>query len=225
MRVLIAEDEVTIAKALKIILEKQKFSVDIVDNGLDALNYIKQTTYETIVLDIMMPEMDGLEVLKILRNKNINVPILLLTAKSEIEDRVIGLNLGADDYLPKPFATSEFVARVKALCRRNSNYIPSVVKFGNVNLDCNTYEIISGNNKVKLNNKEYQIMEMFISYPHMIFSTEHLMEKIWGFDTNSEIDVVWTYIGFLRKKLKQINANVEIKTIRGVGYSLEEIIC
>ena len=223
MKILIAEDEISTAKALKVILEKSKFSVDIVHNGNEAWSYIQAGPYEVIVLDIMMPGMSGLEVLAKLRANNIKTPVLMLTAKGELEDRVAGLEAGADDYLPKPFASAELIARVKALGRRSEIYSDSVKQAGNLVLDSNKYEMRVGSNSVTLTNKEYQLMELFILHPGFVFSTEHLMEKIWGLDSESYIDVVWTHIGFVRKKLKSLNANVEIKTIRGAGYSLEEI--
>lgn len=221
MRILIAEDEISTAKALKVIMEKNKFSVDIVHNGDDAWSYVKTTPYEVVVLDIMMPGMSGLEVLSLMRENKINTPVLMLTAKSEIEDKVAGLEAGADDYLAKPFASTELIARVKALGRRSEVYSDSVRTLGNISLDGNRYELRSGDQTVSLTNKEYQLLELFILHPGFVFSTEHLMEKIWGIDSDSDIDVVWTHIGFVRKKLKNINADVEIKTIRGAGYSLE----
>lgn len=225
MRILIAEDEVATAKALKILLEKAKYTVDIVHNGTDAWDYIKTGSYEVIVLDIMMPGMSGLEVLSNIRENHITTPVLLLTAKAEIEDRIAGLDAGADDYLPKPFNTGELIARVRALGRRSENYSDSLQKAGNLELDGNRYEMRVGESSVNLTNKEYQLMELFILHPGHVFSTDHLMEKIWGTDTESGIDVVWTHIGFVRKKLRSINANVEIKTIRGAGYALEVDAC
>ncbi|MCI5900948.1 MAG: response regulator transcription factor [Blautia sp.] len=225
MRVLIAEDEVEIAKALKMLLERNKFSVDIVHNGADAWSYIQEVDYNVIVLDIMMPGMDGMEVLRRIRARKMSTPVLLLTAKSEIEDRVAGLNAGADDYLPKPFASSELIARVRALSRRSVNYSDHVLTVGDVCLDCNCYELTANGCSVRLNNKEYQMMELFMSHPKHIFSSEHILGKIWGSDCDTGMDVVWTYIGFLRRKLRDLNAKVEIKTIRGAGYSLEETVC
>ena len=225
MRILIAEDEVEIARALKFLLEKNKFTVDIVHNGNDAWNYVRQMDYNVVVLDIMMPEIDGLEVLRRMRSQKMTVPVLLLTAKAEIEDRVTGLNAGADDYLPKPFAASELIARVKARSRRSMNYSDSILREGNISLDCNCYELSANGRSVRLNNKEYQLMELFMSNPRRIFSTDHMMEKIWGNDSDAGMDVVWTYIGFLRKKLRELDADVEIKTIRGAGYSLERKVC
>lgn len=225
MRILIAEDEISTAKALKVIMEKNMFSVDIVHNGDDAWSYVKTTPYEVVVLDIMMPGMSGLEVLSLMRANKINTPVLMLTAKSEIEDKVAGLESGADDYLTKPFASTELIARVKALGRRSEVYSDSVRSLGNISLDGNKYELRSGKNAVSLTNKEYQLLELFMLHPGFVFSTEHLMEKIWGIDSDSDIDVVWTHIGFVRKKLKALNADVEIKTIRGAGYSLEAMGC
>ena len=225
MRVLIAEDEVATAKALKMLLEKAKYSVDIVHNGNDAWDYVREGSYEVIVLDIMMPGMSGLEVLSLIRANHMPTPVLMLTAKAELEDRVAGLDAGADDYLPKPFATSELIARIKALGRRSENYSDSLQEAGNLVLDSNRYEMRVGSNSVSLTNKEFQLMELFILHPAYVFSTNHLMEKIWGYNTDSGIDVVWTHIGYVRKKLRSIGANVEIKTIRGAGYALEVTKC
>ncbi len=225
MRVLIAEDEVEIAKALKVMLEKSKFSVDIVHNGVDALDFISSIPYDAIVLDIMMPGMSGLEVLQKARANGVTTPVLFLTAKGSLEDRVSGLDAGADDYLPKPFASAELIARVKALTRRSDTYAPVVLQLGNISLDCNCYELRNEHKTVHLNNKEYQMMELFMRHPHQIFSSEHLMEKIWGVNSESEIDVVWTYVGFLRRKLKQLDANIGIKTVRGAGFLLGEEEC
>ena len=225
MRILIAEDEVATAKALKLLMEKAMYSVDIVHNGDDAWDYIQEGSYEVIVLDIMMPGKSGLEVLSLIRQNGIRTPVLLLTSKAEIEDRVAGLEAGADDYLPKPFATSELIARVKALGRRSENYNDSVQSIGNIILDSNKYEISVGKKSIKLTNKEFQLIELFILHPGQVFSTEHLMEMIWGYDTESDVDVVWTTIGYVRKKLRQIKANVEIKTMRGIGYALEVTSC
>ena len=225
MRILIAEDEVTIARALKVMLEKNKYAVDMVHNGNDALDYIQAGTYDALVLDIMMPGKDGIEVLKIARRLGYTTPTLFLTAKAEVEDRVAGLDAGADDYLPKPFAASEFLARVRALTRRSSAYTPPELSFGNVTLDRGQYMLRGPSNEVRLNNKEYQLLELFLRHPHQVFSSEHLMEKVWGLDSEADMDVVWTYIGFLRRKLKQVGGGIEIRTIRGAGYALEETRC
>ncbi len=225
MRILVAEDEVSIARALKVMLEKNKYTVDVVYNGNDALDYILGSEYDVLVLDIMMPGMDGIEVLKRARESGVKTPALFLTAKSEVEDRVAGLDAGADDYLPKPFAVSEFLARVRALSRRSGSYVSSVLTFGNTELDCGNYTLSADGRSERLNNKEYQLMELFIRNPRRIFSSENLMDKVWGLDAEAEIDVVWTYVGFLRKKLRNIGSNVELRTVRGAGYALEEIRC
>lgn len=224
MRILIAEDEPSIANALNVMLTKQNYIVDVVYNGTDALDYITQFSYDVLILDIMMPELDGITVLKEARKKGITAPTLFLTAKSDIDDRVMGLDAGADDYLAKPFASKEFLARVRALTRRCETYNSNTITFGNTTLDCNQY-ILTAEHSTKLNNKEFQLMELFFRYPHQIFSTERLMDAVWGQDSNSDMDVVWTYIGFLRKKLKAIYSTITIKTIRGAGYLLEEKEC
>lgn len=225
MRILIAEDEVTIARALKVMLEKDKYTVDLVHNGNDALDYIRAAAYDALVLDIMMPGKDGIQVLKTVRAEGSAVPALFLTAKAEIADQVAGLDAGADDYLPKPFAASEFLARVRALTRRSSAYVPAALHFGNATLDRSHYLLKTTLDEVRLNNKEYQLLELFFRHPRQVFSSERLMERIWGLDSEAGIDVVWTYIGFLRKKLRQVGAELEIKTIRGAGYALEETGC
>lgn len=225
MRVLIAEDELELAKGLKFLLEKNKFTVDTVYDGAEALAYFQARAYDVVVLDIMMPKVNGLEVLRRIREMGSKVPILMLTAKAEIEDRVAGLEAGADDYLPKPFASREFIARVKALSRRNAGYTDLCLTVGKVQLDCNRYELSCGAKTVRLNNKEFQLMELFMRNPRLVFSAAHLMDKIWGQDSEADMNVVWTYVGFIRKKLKQIDGDIEIRTVRGAGYSLEEAIC
>ena len=223
MKVLIAEDEISIANAIKVMLTKNKYIVDVVYNGKDAFDYITHFSYDVLILDIMMP--DSLTVLKELRKQGITTPALFLTAKSDIEDKVIGLDAGADDYLAKPFAFKEFLARVRALARRCETYSPNMITLGNTTLDCSQYTLNANNNCVRLNNKEFLLMELFLRHPHQVFSTERLMDNVWEQDSTSELDVVWTYIGFLRKKLKSIHSDIEIKTIRGAGYLLEESVC
>ena len=225
MRILLAEDEVSIARALKLMLEKNQYTVDMVHNGAEALDFIGSVPYDALVLDIMMPKMNGIEVLTAARKMGKKTPALFLTAKGEIEDRVAGLDAGADDYLPKPFATSEFLARVRALVRRSTAYVPAALSFGSVELDCNQYILRTSSGELRLNNKEYQLMELFMRNPRQVFSTTLLMDKVWELGSESEVDVVWTYIGFLRRKLKQLNADIEIKTIRGAGYTLESLQC
>lgn len=225
MRILLAEDEVSIARALKLMLEKNQYTVDMVHNGADALDFINAVPYDALVLDIMMPQMDGIELLTAVRKMGIKTPALFLTAKGEIEDRVAGLDAGADDYLPKPFATSEFLARVRALVRRSSAYAPTTLRFGGVELDCSQYTLRTFSGEQRLNNKEYQLMELFMRNPRQVFSTTLLMDKVWELESEAGTDVVWTYIGFLRRKLRELNADIEIKTIRGAGYTLESLQC
>ncbi len=225
MRILIAEDEVGIAKALKLVLEKNRYAVDMVHNGLDALDYILSVGYDAIVLDIMMPGLDGLEVLRRAREHGIHTPVLFLTAKGEVEDRIAGLDAGADDYLPKPFVMGEFLSRVRALARRSGNYSDDIVRVGDTELNVNSYTLSCRSESVRLNNKEFQLMELFMRNRGRVFSTDALMQKVWDLDTEAETDVVWTYIGFLRKKLRGLRSGIEIKTIRGAGYALEEKEC
>ena len=223
MRILIAEDEKGLAKGLAFLLEKNNYAVDVVHNGRDAVEYFRTYTYDAVVLDIMMPELDGLSVLGEIRRSRSSVPVMLLTAKSGVEDKVKGLDLGADDYLAKPFSTREFVARVRALLRRSNEYFDSTLCVGRTCVDCNKYEMRCGDSCVKLNNKEFQLAELFFRHPGYVFSSEYLMEHLWPDDTNAGIDVVWTYIGYLRKKMRQIDSDAEIKTIRGAGYRLDKI--
>lgn len=225
MRILLAEDELSIARALRVMLEKNKYTVDLVSNGNEALDYILTSGYDALVLDIMMPGLDGLAVLKAARAQGITTPALFLTAKAEVSDRVAGLDAGADDYLPKPFASAEFLARVRALVRRSGAYAAPVLQLGNVRLDCSAYLLCTDQAQLRLNNKEFQLMELLLRSPRQVFSTERLMERVWALDSQAEMDVVWTYIGFLRKKLKAIGASIEIRTIRGAGYALEETGC
>lgn len=225
MRILIAEDEVSIAKALKVMLERNKYVVDAVYNGTDAVDYACTNVYDALILDIMMPGMDGIAALTAIRRSGVTTPALFLTAKAEVEDRVAGLDAGADDYLQKPFAASEFLARVRALTRRSGSYAPALLRLGNTTLDCGQYTLSTPAGSLRLNNKEYQLMELFLRHPRQVFSSEHLMQKLWSMDSAAEMDVIWTYIGFLRKKLKLLEADVEIRTIRGAGYALEELSC
>jgi two-component system, OmpR family, response regulator ArlR len=225
MRILIAEDERELARGLKYLLEKNNFTVDLAADGQEALELFACNEYDALVLDIMMPKKNGLEVLSSIRRHGSHVPVMMLTAKAEIEDRVLGLESGADDYLPKPFATKEFIARVKALARRSSVYTGNRIQIGNTCLDCSSYELVCGSSSLRLNNKEYQLAELFFKYPDMVFSVNRLMDRIWGADSEANMDVVWTYIGFLRRKLKDLSSNVEIKTVRGAGYILEAPKC
>lgn len=221
MRLLIAEDEADLAEALGAFFEKNHFSVDIVHDGRAACDYAEAGAYDAMVLDVMMPYMDGFAVLRTLRERGDKTPILLLTARGETRDRVTGLDLGADDYLPKPFDPDELLARVRALLRRSDTYRPSVLSFGDLSLDPATGELSCGTKRVRLSGREFQLMELFLRSPGMLFSAERLMEKIWGWDSEAEISVVWVNISNLRKKLKAIGSGVQISASRGLGYLLE----
>ena len=225
MRLLVADDERDITKAVKTVLEHSKYTVDAVDNGADALEYARTGAYDGIILDIMMPGRDGLSVLQELRASGVETPVLLLTALGELDDRVAGFEAGADDYLPKPFAMVELLARVKAMLRRGTSYAADVLHFGALSLDCASCELSAKGRSVRTNNKEFQIIECFLRNPRKAFSTEELMAKFWDWDSEAEINVVWTNIANLRRKLAQLDAGVEIKSIRGVGYQLEETPC
>lgn len=222
MRILLAEDEREMSNALVAILKHNNYSVDAVYDGADALDYGLLGNYNVIILDIMMPERNGLEVLKILREKGIHTPILMLTAKSEIDDRIHGLDMGADDYLSKPFAMGELLARVRAITRRKSEFTPNLIQVGNICLNKENYELSNDKSSLRLSNKEFQMFEMLMDNPKRLIPTEQFMEHIWGYDAEAEINVVWVYISYLRKKLVSIEANVKIKAVRGVGYTLEE---
>ncbi|MBR3438050.1 MAG: response regulator transcription factor [Clostridia bacterium] len=221
MRILLAEDEKMLSKAIVKIFEKNNYSVDAVYDGEDALAYLETGCYDAAVLDIMMPKTDGLTVLRKIRAQGNTVPVLMLTAKSEIEDRVLGLDSGANDYLPKPFDSRELLARIRSITRSKSE-ADGKLSVGNITLDRVTFELTSPHGSFRLANKEYQIMEYLMSNPQRILSTDMLMEKIWGYDNEAEINVVWVYISNLRKKLTALKADVQIKSSRNAGYSLEK---
>lgn len=221
MKVLIADDEKELTNALSAILKHNNYSVDCVYNGEDALYYIENGTYDALILDVMMPKVDGYKVLETLRKAGNTTPIMMLTAKSDIDDKVKGLDLGADDYLPKPFEVKELLARLRVILRRNSSTTTNVLTLGNLSLDISTYEIFVGDSRVKLSNKEFQIIELLMLKPGNVISTERIMDKAWDYDTEAELNVVWVFISGLRKTLAQINANVEIRSNRGVGYTIE----
>ena len=222
MRLLLAEDDPKLLKSLKHIFQTNKFSVDTVNNGQDALDYALTDEYDGLVLDIMMPGLDGIEVLKRLRKEKITTPALFLTARTEVSQRIEGLDAGADDYLPKPFSTQELLARVRAMLRRKDNYIPDLLTYNDVILNRSTYELCYDEKKQALSGKEFQIAEMLMQQPHMIISTEQFITHIWGWDTNIDASVVWVHISNLRKKIISIKAPVEIRFIRNAGYTLED---
>ena len=221
MRLLLAEDEKELSDALVAILKHNNYSVDAVYNGEDALHYLEADNYDGAILDIMMPKMDGITVLQNIRAKGNDVPILILTAKSEVDDRVLGLDSGADDYLSKPFAAKELLARIRSVTRRRTEAVSSVLNVGNLSLDCTTFELKSSTGTIRLPNKEFQIMELLAANPGQVISTERFMEKIWGYDSETDVGVVWAYISYLRKRLTELEANVKIKVARGQGYYLE----
>jgi len=223
MRLLLVEDERELSNALVAILTRNNYSVDAVYDGEDALYYLETENYDAVILDIMIPKIDGIEVLKTIRKEGNKIPVIMLTAKSEIDDRVVGLDSGADDYLTKPFASKELLARLRALTRRGEQLTENIVTVGNISLNRTTFELFSDSGNFRLANKEYQLIEMLMVNQNQLIPTERFMEKIWGYDSEAEINVVWVHISFLRKKLQQLNANIQIKANRNMGYSLEMI--
>ena len=221
MRILIAEDDPKLLKSLVHIFELNHYAVDGVDNGNDAYDFALSGEYDGLVLDIMMPGMDGVTLLKKLRTKGITTPALFLTARTEIEQRIEGLDAGADDYLPKPFATGELLARVRAMLRRKDNFIPDLLSFGEVSLNRSTYELVLGGKSQPLSGREFQVMEMLMQKPGAIVSTEQLITHIWGWDTSVDTSVVWVHVSNIRKKLEALSAPVSIKFVRNAGYMLE----
>ncbi len=223
MRLLLAEDERSLSRAVVTILEKNNYSVDAVYDGEAALEYLESGNYDGVVLDIMMPRMDGLTVLRTLRERGSTIPVLMLTAKSEVDDKVKGLDTGANDYLTKPFATKELLARIRAMTRNQTAQPTSQLTMGNITLDQATFELSSPTGSFRLANKEYQMLEMMMRNPRQLISAERFMERIWGYDSDAEINVVWVYISYLRKKLAALHADIQIRASRNVGYALEEI--
>ena len=223
MRILVADDEPEMTMVLEALLRRENYSVDVVHDGQDALDYGLADNYDCLVLDIMMPKKDGIQVLQALRAQNVSTPVLLLTAKSQVEDRIAGLDSGADDYLPKPFHNGEFLARVRALTRRGQVFTPSVLAAGNIRLDCSTFELRCGGSAIRLGSKEFQMLELLMRQKGRVVTTEQFMERIWGYDSEVEISVVWAYISYLRRKLEAVGADVRISTRRGFGYLLEEL--
>ena len=220
MRILLAEDERALSKAIIKIFEKNNYSADAAYDGQEALTYLESGNYDVAVLDIMMPKMDGITLLKKLRAANNQIPVIMLTAKSEIEDRVLGLDSGANDYLSKPFDTRELLARIRSITRAKTE-TDTKLTLGNITLDRASFELSSPSGSFRLANKEYQMMEMFMQNPRRVISADMFMEKIWGWDTDAEINVVWVYISYLRKKLAALGADIQIKSSRNAGYSLE----
>ena len=223
MKILYAEDEIAMSEAVTDILTYHKYAVDAVYDGEEALAFARAETYDAIILDIMMPKKSGMDVLRTLRAEGCKTPIILLTAKAEVEDRVEGLDAGADDYLPKPFDMGELLARVRAVLRRRENFTPEVITCGDLSLNMQSSELSCGDRSFVLSKIEYRIMELLMLHRGMYFSTEDLLTKVWGYDTECELGIVWVYISNLRKKLLARHAHAEIRVKRGIGYVLEEI--
>lgn len=221
MRILLAEDDRDLSRALKTLLERSGYSVETVFNGQDALDYALSSPYDGWIMDWMMPKLDGVSALCALRSKGMQTPCLILTAREAVEDRIRGLDAGADDYLPKPFAAGELLARVRAMLRRSGSWQSDLLHFGNVTLDRGGMLLACGEQSVRLTAKAFQTMELLMSHPGMVFSAEKIMEKVWGWDTEAEINVVWVNISTLRKRLAELHADVTITAIRGSGYVLE----
>lgn len=222
MRLLIAEDELDLAEALTVFFQKNHFSVDAVNDGADAYEYASSGEYDAIILDIMMPKMNGIDVLRRLRAEGIKTPVMMLTAKGMKDDRITGFNAGADDYLPKPFEPDELICRVRAMLRRGENYRPSALSFGDLSLDPSNGLLSCADRSVRLSGREYQVMELFMRSPNVVFSADKIMECVWGWDSDAEINVIWVHISNLRKKLRSIGSEITVRAVRGLGYALEE---
>ena len=221
MRILLAEDERSLSRAVIALLEKNNYSADAVYDGREALEYLEVGNYDALILD-MMPKMDRLTVLRTLREQGNPIPVLILTAKSEVDDKVLGLDTGANDYLTKPFSIQELMARIRAMTRsQTGGQVTSRLTFGNITLDQATFELSSPAGSFRLANKEFQMMEMLMRNPRQIIPTERFLERIWGYDSEVELSVVWVYISYLRKKLSALRSNIQIKVTRNAGYSLE----
>lgn len=223
MRILLAEDERSLARAVVALLEKNNYSADAVYDGEEALAYLEAGNYDAAILDIMMPKMDGLTVLRKLREGGSTLPVLLLTARAEVEDKVRGLDTGANDYLTKPFATAELLARLRAMTRGQNAQPGSRLVFGNISLDQTTFTLSSPSGSFRLANKEYQMIELLLRNPGQVIPTERFLEKIWGYDSDVEVNVVWVYISYLRKKLLALHGDIQIKAMRNTGYCLEKV--
>lgn len=222
MRLLIAEDELDLAEALTVFFQKNHFSVDAVNDGADAYEYASSGEYDAIILDIMMPKMNGIDVLRRLRAEGIKTPVMMLTAKGMKDDRITGFNAGADDYLPKPFEPDELICRVRAMLRRGENYRPSALSFGDLSLDPSNGLLSCADRSVRLSGREYQVMELFMRSPNVVFSADKIMERVWGWDSDAEINVICVHISNLRKKLRSIGSEITVRAVRGLGYALEE---
>lgn len=224
MRLLIAEDELDLAEALTVFFEKNHFTVDVVHNGFDAYEYAVAGGYDAIILDIMMPKLDGIQVLERLRAEGVNIPVMMLTAKGQKDDRITGFNAGADDYLPKPFDPDELLSRVRAMLRRGETYRPTTLTCGDLTLDPASGLLTCGDQTLRLTGREFQVLELFMRSPRQVFSAERIMELVWGWDNEAEINVVWVNISNLRKKLRSIGSRVSLRANRGLGYVMEDAV-
>ncbi len=222
MRILIAEDEPDLRDALTVFLEKNNFTVDSVEDGISAYDYATTGGYDAIILDVMMPGIDGFEALKRMRKDGVGAPVMMLTARSGKDDRISGFNLGADDYLPKPFDPDELICRVRAMLRRGGEYTPTVLSFGDLEFNCDNGNLSCHERSVSLTGREFQLMELFMRHPHIVFSTDKIMEKLWDVESEAQINVVWVHISNLRKKLAGLCSSVSINARRGLGYVLED---
>ena len=221
MKLLLAEDGRDLADALTVLLERNKYAVDTVYNGRDAYEYARTGEYDGVILDVMMPQLTGLQVVTRLREDGVTTPVMLLTAKGQKDDRITGFDAGADDYLPKPFATDELLARIRALLRRSGDYKSTVLALGTLSLDCGSGVLSDTGGSARLSGREFQIMELFMRSPSMIISADRIIERVWGWESDTEVCSVWVHISNLRKKLRSIDSAVEINTVRGMGYVLE----
>lgn len=222
MKLLYAEDERDLAEAVTDILEASNYIVDTVYDGISAVNYAMMEQYDGIILDVMMPGKDGIEVIRELRQNGNNVPVLILSAKTEVEDRITGFNSGADDYLPKPFVKEELLARLRAMLRRRDNYQPDIMTVGDLSLNTSTDELICGNNKIVLQNLEYRLIETLMTNTTRFLTADDILSKVWSFDSEADIDTVWVYLSGLRKKIAGIGSRVKIVSRRNIGYRLED---
>ncbi len=223
MRILLVEDERGLSKALTAILKHNQYSVDAVYDGQAAIESFDEDLYDLVLLDVMLPKKDGLTVLKEIRKKSNRVAVILLTAKSQMDDKIMGLDCGADDYITKPFETRELLARIRAAVRRTGEQTENILTFGNLTLNRTSYEISVNGNAMRLGHKEYQMLEMMMLSPNAVISAERFMEKIWGYDSETEMSVIWVYLSNLRKKFTELKANVNIRANRSIGYTLEVV--
>lgn len=221
MKILIVEDELSLSRALKKILEQHGYFVDEVHDGLSAIDYLTQAEYNLIILDVMLPKMDGFEVVKTLRKDGVNTPVLMLTARTMIKDKVTGLNYGADDYMTKPFDTEELLARVGALTRRGGEVFVDTINFNDLKLEIKSAVLYCADSSVQLSRKEFCVLRIFLTNPTMTVTKDMLIENVWGVESEATDNNVEVYISFLRKKLKYLNSRVKIKSIHKIGYHIE----